>query len=64
VYRSGSGTGETPPGAAAIVFPAEDVRVHPKNIVEIISAEMLKDALNLKDGDWVTLTVDRLLKVT
>ncbi|MEE4265911.1 MAG: DUF120 domain-containing protein [Desulfobacteraceae bacterium] len=47
---------------AAIVIPAEDVRVHPKGIVEIISATMLKDTLGVKDGDWVTLTINRLLK--
>ena len=47
---------------AAIVLPAEDVRVHGKNIIEIISPKMLKDALNVADGDWVILAVDRHLK--
>ena len=47
---------------AAIVLPAEDVRVHAKNIVEIISPEMLKESLNVKDGDWVTFAIDKLLK--
>ena len=47
---------------AAIVLPAEDVRVHAKNIVEIISPEMLKESLNVKDGDWVTFAIDRVLK--
>ena len=47
---------------AAIVIPAEDVRVHAKNIVEIISPKMLKESLGLKDGDCVTLAIDRLLK--
>jgi CTP-dependent riboflavin kinase len=47
---------------AAIVLPAEDVRVHPKNVVEIISPEMLKDALGVEDGDWVTVAIGRLLK--
>ena len=42
---------------AAIVIPAEDVRVHAKNIIEIIAPEMLKDELDVKDGDWVTLTI-------
>jgi len=46
----------------AIVLPAEDVRVHAKNIVEIISPKMLKESLGVKDGDWVTLTIDRDLK--
>jgi CTP-dependent riboflavin kinase len=44
---------------AAIVIPAEDVRVHAKNIIEIISPKMLKVALNAKDGDWVTLTINQ-----
>ena len=48
---------------AAIVIPAEDVRVHPKNIVEIISPRMLKESLGFKDGDCVTLAIDRLLKL-
>ena len=43
---------------AAIVLPAEDVRVHAKNIIEIISPEMLKDTLDVKDGDWVTLRIN------
>jgi len=47
---------------AAIVLPAEDVRVHPKNIVEIISPKMLKESLGAKDGDWVTFTIDKPLK--
>ena len=47
---------------AAIVFPADDVRVHSKYIIEIIAPEMLKDALNVKDGDLVTLTVVSLME--
>ncbi len=42
---------------AAIVIPAEDVRVHAKNIIEVISPKMLKEALKANDGDWVTLTI-------
>jgi 2-phosphoglycolate phosphatase len=44
--------------AGAIVLPAEDVRVHGKNIIEIISPKRLKEALGVKDGDLVTLTID------
>ena len=44
--------------SGAIVAPAEDVRVHGKNIIEIISHLGLKDALGVEDGDWVTLTID------
>ena len=43
---------------AAIVIPAEDVRVHAKNIIEIIAPVMLKEALRVKDGDWLTLTIN------
>ena len=43
---------------AAVVLPAEDVRVHAKNIVEIISPEMLKDTLDVKDGDQITITIN------
>lgn len=43
---------------AAIVLPAEDVRVHPSNVIEIISPKRLKDALDVKDGDWVTLFIN------
>jgi 2-phosphoglycolate phosphatase len=44
--------------SGAIVAPVADVRVHGKNIIEIISHLGLKDALGLVDGDWVTLTID------
>jgi riboflavin kinase len=40
--------------AGAIVAPAEEVRVHGGDIVEIISHLRLKDALGVKDGDMVT----------
>ena len=44
--------------SGAIVAPAADVRVHAKNIIEIISRLGLRDALGVEDGDWVTLTID------
>jgi len=43
---------------AAIIMPAKEVRVHGKNIVEVISEVKLKDALGADDGDSVELTVD------
>ena len=46
----------------AMVAPAEDVRVHAKNIIEIISPLGLKDALGVEDGDWVTLTFESQLR--
>lgn len=41
---------------AAAVFPSDDVHVHGKEIVEIISHCHLKETLNLDDGDKVILT--------
>ena len=45
---------------AAIVLPAEKVRIHAKNVIEIISHLKLKDALNVDDGDYVTLKLEAL----
>lgn len=42
---------------AAVVIPAEEVRVHEKNIIELISDQRLKDVLNVDDGDFVNLTI-------
>jgi CTP-dependent riboflavin kinase len=39
-------------------MPAEEVRVHDKNIIEVISEVKLKDALDADDGDSVELAVD------
>ena len=44
--------------AGAMIFPAEDVRVHGRNVVEIIAAVKLKEVLNIEDGDQVTFTVE------
>lgn len=44
--------------AGAMIFPAEDVRIHGKNIVEIMAPVSLKDALNIEDGDQVTFIVE------
>jgi CTP-dependent riboflavin kinase len=46
----------------AIIAPAEEVRVHGKNIIEIISHLGLKETLGVADGDWVTVTIDSPLK--
>ena len=45
----------------AIVAPAEDVMMHAKNIIEIISHLGLKEELGVADGDWVAFTIDRPL---
>jgi CTP-dependent riboflavin kinase len=34
-------------------------RMHAKNVIEIISPEMLKESLGVKDGDKVTITINR-----
>ena len=39
----------------AIIIPADDVNVHGKNIVEIISPVRIKDALGVGDGDGITI---------
>ncbi len=42
---------------AAIIIPSEKVRIHGKNIIEVIAPMSLKDALNVNDGDIVTLII-------
>jgi CTP-dependent riboflavin kinase len=42
--------------AAAVVMPAEDVRIHEEQIVELIAACNIKKVLGLKDGDAVRLS--------
>jgi CTP-dependent riboflavin kinase len=41
----------------AIIMPAAEVRVHGKDVVEIIAGLRLKDALNAQDGDTVVVKV-------
>jgi CTP-dependent riboflavin kinase len=43
--------------AGAVILPEEKVRVHPKNIIEIIAPLNLKLTLNVKDGDSVTIAL-------
>ena len=43
--------------SGAIVAPAEDVRVHAKNIIELIASTGLKDALDVEDGDEIMLVI-------
>ena len=44
----------------AIIAPAEEVRTHANNIIEIISGVGLKDSLNVMDGDFITVEIDTL----
>ena len=41
----------------AIVAPADDVRVHAKNIIELIAPTSLKEALDVDDGDQIMLVI-------
>jgi len=42
---------------AAIIIPAEKVRIHDRNIIEAIAPMSLKNALNIDDGHTVTLII-------
>lgn len=46
--------------SGAIIMPEEKVRVHGKNIVEIIAPLRVKEALNVTDGDYITITIHNL----
>ena len=39
----------------AIVAPSEDVRIHDKNILELIAPICLKEAMDVDDGDEIML---------
>lgn len=41
---------------AAVVLPAEDVRIHENHVIEIISSCSFKASFGLKDGDLVTIS--------
>jgi riboflavin kinase len=41
---------------AMAVFPGEDVHVHGREVIEIITSCHVKDTFHLKDGDQVTIT--------
>ena len=43
----------------AIIVPVEDVRVHGKSIIELMAPVRLKTALNIDDGDPVTVRINR-----
>ena len=45
--------------SGAVIIPAEDVRVHGKNIIEILAPLSLKDTLGVEDGDRLTLLVKK-----
>jgi len=45
--------------SGAVILPDEKVRVHPKNIIEIIAPLNIKASLNVKDGDFVSVVLIR-----
>jgi CTP-dependent riboflavin kinase len=47
--------GTIEPIDAAIIIPEEDVRIHGSRIVEVLAPIRLKTALNIRDGDKVTI---------
>ena len=44
----------------AIIMPSAKVRVHGKNIVEVIAPRNIKEKLGVADGDSITLVLDRM----
>ncbi len=44
---------------AAILFPAEETRVHGRNILEILAPVSVRKILQKKDGDLSSITMDR-----
>ena len=43
--------------SGAIILPEEKVRIHPKNVIEIIAPLNIKASLNVKDGDSVNVVL-------
>lgn len=43
--------------SGALVLPAENVRIHEKQVIEVMAPVNLRDALHLKDGDPITLVI-------
>ena len=45
--------------SGAIIMPDEKVRVHAKNIIEIVAASNIKVSLNVGDGDFISIAISR-----
>ena len=43
----------------AIVIPSEEVNVHGDEIIEVMAPLKLRDTLGVKDGDMVTIMIDK-----
>jgi CTP-dependent riboflavin kinase len=39
-------------------MPDEKVRVHPKNIIEIVAPLKIKASLNVEDGDFISVVIN------
>ena len=46
--------------SGALIKPDEKVRIHAKNIVEIIAPLNIKASLNVSDGDLISIAIRRL----
>jgi CTP-dependent riboflavin kinase len=44
--------------SGAIIMPDEKVRVHPKNIIEIVAPTEIKASLNVADGDLISVVIN------
>ena len=44
--------------SGAIIMPDEKVRVHPKNIIEIVAPMEIKASLNVADGDFISVVIN------
>ncbi len=45
--------------SGAIIIPAEEVRVHGKQVIEVISPVGLKETLRVDDGDYLELKIKK-----
>ena len=44
--------------SGAIIMPDEKVRLHPKNIIEIVAPVKIKASLNVADGDFISVAIN------
>ena len=45
--------------SGAIIIPDEKVRVHAKNIIEIVAPLKIKSSLQVRDGDLISVAINR-----
>lgn len=44
---------------ASVILPQEEVHIHGKNVLEVMAPVNLRKTLGIKDGDTITLEIDR-----